>query len=173
MSIRPALLIPLLTFALLSCGEPQFKAVEVIPEEKRKTAPPQKETGGVETRTPAAAPELKWATLRGLNVRTGVADQRLQRVDGTIVRIAGFMVPLSDDLESVSEFLLVPSAGLCVHKPPPPQNQIVLVQMAAGALAKVDWTDAVVVSGAFHIDTVDSPFGNAAFRLSATSVAAW
>jgi len=171
--MRAAPFIPLLALALYSCGEPQFKAVEVIPEEKRKAPPPKEETGPPETRTTAVAPELKWTTLRGLNVSTGVADARLQQVDGTKVLIAGYMVPLSDDLESVSEFLLVPSAGLCVHKPPPPQNQIVYVQMAAGAAAKVDWTSAVAVSGAFHIDTVDSPFGNAAFRLSATSVEAW
>jgi len=162
-----------MALAVFSCGEPQFKAVEVISEDNRKTPRSKEHVAPAEARTPAGAPELKWTTLRGLNVRTGVTDARLQQIDGTNIRIAGFMVPLSDDLQSVTEFLLVPSAGLCVHKPPPPQNQIVYVQMEAGASAKVDWTTAVAVSGAFHIDTVDSPFGNAAFRLSATSVEAW
>ena len=39
------------------------------------------------------------------------------------------MVPLEDDLDVVTEFLLVPYAGACIHVPPPPPNQIVYVKM--------------------------------------------
>lgn len=74
------------------------------------------------------------------------------------------MIPFSDDLDTVSEFLLVPSAGMCVHKPAPPANQIVLVQMQSAAV-RVDWTRAVEVTGAQHIDSSDSPFGRASFRM--------
>ena len=37
------------------------------------------------------------------------------------------MVPLDVDYgeaETVSEFVLVPSAGMCMHVPPPPPNQM-------------------------------------------------
>jgi len=53
-------------------------------------------------------------------------------LDGTKVKITGFMVPLEvdwDQIETVSEFVLVPSPGMCIHVPPPPPNQMVLVKL--------------------------------------------
>ena len=37
------------------------------------------------------------------------------------------MVPLKHEGMRVSEFLLVPYVGACIHVPPPPRNQIVHV----------------------------------------------
>lgn len=53
-------------------------------------------------------------------------------LDETLVRLPGFIAPLeySDDL--ITEFLLVPYFGACIHTPPPPANQTVLVQVAEG-----------------------------------------
>ena len=49
------------------------------------------------------------------------------------VRIPGFVVPLQyDEQQRVSEFLLVPFFGACVHYPPPPPNQIIYVTAKAG-----------------------------------------
>jgi len=56
----------------------------------------------------------------------------VDELDGVRVRITGFMVPLDvdwDQIETVSEFVLVPSPGMCIHVPPPPPNQMVLVQL--------------------------------------------
>lgn len=47
---------------------------------------------------------------------------------GSDVRLPGYMVPLKAGKTGVSEFLLVPFFGSCVHSPPPPANQIVLCQ---------------------------------------------
>ena len=44
------------------------------------------------------------------------------------VRLCGFLVALEGDGKAVSEFLLVPYFGACIHVPPPPSNQIVLVR---------------------------------------------
>ena len=53
-------------------------------------------------------------------------------VIGETVRIPGFVVPLEfRDLKAV-EFLLVPTAGACIHTPPPPANQIVHVRYPQG-----------------------------------------
>ena len=48
--------------------------------------------------------------------------------NGKQVRIGGFVVPLNFDQTEVSEFLLVPFVGACVHVPPPPPNQMILVR---------------------------------------------
>src|SRR6187399_1445007 len=73
--------------------------------------------------------KVDWRTLRGLNYRTGEKTEALQKVDGKKVKVPGFMVPLEDEEEMVTEFLLVPYVGACIHTPPPPPNQIVLVRM--------------------------------------------
>jgi hypothetical protein len=48
--------------------------------------------------------------------------------NGKQIRIAGFVVPLSFDRTEATEFLLVPYIGACVHVPPPPPNQMILVR---------------------------------------------
>jgi hypothetical protein len=52
------------------------------------------------------------------------------KLDGKLVRIAGYLLPLEFSGKKVTEFLLVPWAGACVHTPPPPPNQIVQVKTA-------------------------------------------
>ncbi len=44
------------------------------------------------------------------------------------IRIPGYVVPLDASRDKRREFLLVPYFGACIHSPPPPANQIILVQ---------------------------------------------
>ncbi|BHH86081.1 DUF3299 domain-containing protein [Desulforhopalus sp. 52FAK] len=48
------------------------------------------------------------------------------------VRLAGYVLPLEMDGLKITEFLLVPYVGACIHEPVPPANQIVLVKFAQG-----------------------------------------
>ena len=51
---------------------------------------------------------------------------------GKKVRIDGFMVPLDFDYGealTVEEFVLVPDAGMCIHVPPPPPNQMIFIKL--------------------------------------------
>ncbi len=57
--------------------------------------------------------------------KTHLANKAL---DGKQVRIPGYLLPLEFDGEKVTEFLLVPYVGACIHSPPPPPNQIVHVK---------------------------------------------
>lgn len=110
--------------------------------------------------------ELWWKTMRGFDYRKGTVNAELKTYDGTRVKIPGFMVPLEDDAEKVREFLLVPYAGACIHVPPPPPNQIVLVRMAPGKSAAMDWYNPVWVEGVFRISKAGSIYGDAAFTLA-------
>lgn len=47
-------------------------------------------------------------------------------LDGQQVKIPGFILPLEFKGSTISEFLLVPYFGACIHSPPPPANQIIL-----------------------------------------------
>jgi hypothetical protein len=49
-------------------------------------------------------------------------------LNGQIVRLPGYLLPLEFSGKQVSEFLLVPWVGACIHTPPPPPNQIVHVK---------------------------------------------
>ena len=51
-------------------------------------------------------------------------------LEGKFVRMPGYLLPLEYDGRQVTEFLLVPWVGACVHTPPPPPNQIVYVKLA-------------------------------------------
>ncbi len=53
-------------------------------------------------------------------------------LNDTLVRLPGFIAPLDYQNEFITEFLLVPYFGACIHVPPPPANQTVLVKAAEG-----------------------------------------
>lgn len=55
-------------------------------------------------------------------------------LDGKRVRIPGYITPLSFNEEKLTQFLLVPYHGACIHVPPPPGNQIVYVAKADGVV---------------------------------------
>jgi uncharacterized protein len=112
--------------------------------------------------------DLDWGTLRGLDVRTGQTTPLIELAVGANVRISGYLVPFDDAMEETSEFLIVPSAGMCVHTPPPPPNQMVLAQ-ASGKTVRMA-AGAVWVYGKLDLDSASSPYGQTAYRMTAEAV---
>tara|TARA_B100000029_G_scaffold414306_1_gene417678 strand:- start:308 stop:994 length:687 start_codon:yes stop_codon:yes gene_type:complete len=51
------------------------------------------------------------------------------QLQGQIVKIPGFAMPLEFSDKGITEFLLVPYLGACIHTPPPPPNQIIFVRL--------------------------------------------
>lgn len=64
--------------------------------------------------------------------RRKAAEAVNENLDGQRVRIPGYVLPLEMDGKKVTEFLLVPYVGACIHAPTPPPNQIVHVRHAKG-----------------------------------------
>ncbi|MBL8237832.1 MAG: DUF3299 domain-containing protein [Bryobacterales bacterium] len=116
------------------------------------------------------AAKMDWRMLRELNYRTGKISPSLKALDGKTVKIPGYMVPLEDDSEIVSEFLLVPYVGACIHTPPPPPNQIVQVKMNSQKKVKMSFWDPVWVQGKLQIATVKSPYGDVGFQLTGMQI---
>jgi hypothetical protein len=71
---------------------------------------------------------LTWKELEGLDHLTGKMSPQIQKVNNQTVKIPGYIVPLTDDLESFNEFLIVPDPQACIHFPPPPPNQMFYVK---------------------------------------------
>ena len=113
---------------------------------------------------------VPWMRLRGLNYKTGRVNDDVKALDGASVRMEGYVVPLEDDMKETTEFLLVSSAGACIHTPPPPPNQIVHVKMAANKRAKVELGKLYWVKGKMQIATVKSPYGDVAFQMQGLTV---
>jgi uncharacterized protein len=90
-------------------------------------------------------------------------------LDGARVKLPGYLVPLEEVAAGHTEFLLVPYFGACIHTPPPPANQIVLVVPAkpAGGLRSMD---TVWVSGTLKTTRSNSPMGASGYRLEAALV---
>lgn len=53
-------------------------------------------------------------------------------LNGKQVRIPGFISPLDTSNGLIGDFLLVPYFGSCIHSPPPPINQTVMVSPGKG-----------------------------------------
>ena len=115
---------------------------------------------------------VNWPTLQTLDFNVPAAKQKAAALQlaGKRVSIPGFMVPLEDDLSAVTEFLLVPYAGACIHVPPPPPNQIVYVKMNKNAKVHVTFTDPILVTGTLQIITMESPYGDVSYDLSGETV---
>ncbi len=109
------------------------------------------------------AAQAKWdAVLNNDRVR---AD-----LNGATVKLAGFIVPLQNGSDGrVTEFFLVPYYGACIHVPPPPPNQIVLVRYPKG-FAMRDLFTPVWIEGKLHTEKVSNDLANASYTFSADRV---
>ena len=92
---------------------------------------------------------------------------------GQLVRVAGFVVPLEEARGEITEFLLVPYFGACIHSPPPPANQIIHVKNAppSQGLRGLRSMDVVWVTGKLQITRADTMMGVSGYHVSADSVA--
>ena len=86
------------------------------------------------------------------------------------IRIPGYTVPFSYDAKAeISEFLLVPYFGACIHAPPPPPNQTIFVHTDKPILLK-DLPQAVWVEGTMHAKKQESDLADAAYVIDLTQV---
>ena len=92
-----------------------------------------------------------------LTKRLEIRELRRQRshavvpdLNGQQVRMPGYALPLEYYGTQITEFLLVPWVGACIHTPPPPPNQIVYVKVNEGFENKGRFTP-VWVTGEMNV----------------------
>ncbi|PHS24696.1 MAG: hypothetical protein COA83_07590 [Methylophaga sp.] len=82
------------------------------------------------------------------------------------IKLPGFIAPLTQDNGVITEFLLVPYFGACIHVPPPPINQTVLIKVAKNNGIKIDDSfGAFWISGQIRIDNKKTDIGEAGYRI--------
>ena len=109
---------------------------------KLKESDPSKVTVGMEEESREAEARLAADGVdvdHLISIAPEVKRQRLKKatavvpeLDGQQVKLPGYLLPLEFDQKKVTEFLLVPWFGACIHTPPPPPNQIVFVTIEEG-----------------------------------------
>lgn len=91
-------------------------------------------------------------------------------LDNQQLRIAGYPVPLESNAAGLyTSFFLVPYAGACIHVPPPPPNQIILVDYPRG-IAIDDIYEPFWMSGKLNIDQTSNELADASYRFDADKV---
>jgi len=93
----------------------------------------------------------------------------VRELNGRKIRLPGFVVPLDFEGVEISEFLLVPYFGACIHVPPPPSNQIVYVKTVASYPLQ-GLFDPVWVTGEIRTDAYPNDLGDAGYTLQATII---
>lgn len=100
--------------------------------------------------------EAEGIDVDGLLARRGEISEKRRRqalstnseLEGELIRMPGYVLPLEYDGQKVTEFLLVPFVGACIHTPPPPPNQIIHVKVESGfqsrGMFEPVWVDGVI-----------------------------
>jgi uncharacterized protein len=119
------------------------------------------------------------STLKDNDPRAERAAERLRRawenapvvesLNNKTVKLAGFLVTLEGDGKAVSEFLLVPYFGACIHVPPP-SNQVVLVRIGNRPLKVNQMFDMVSVTGRLRTERARNELASASYIIEATQV---
>lgn len=89
--------------------------------------------------------------------------------NGQIVRLSGFIIPLDYEGTGVTAFMLVPYVGACIHVPPPPANQLVLVTTERPYEAK-GLFEAITVTGMFGTASTTTQLAEVGYALSADKI---
>jgi hypothetical protein len=100
------------------------------------------------------------------------AAPTVNALDGAAIRLPGFVVPLEQSKDGITEFLLVPYHGACIHTPPPPANQIVHVRSRA-PVKGFQTMSAVWVTGVLNTARKDSGMGVSGYGLELAGIEAY
>ena len=90
-------------------------------------------------------------------------------LDGQVIRLPGYVLPLEFEETSVKEFLLVPYFGACIHVPPPPSNQIVFVK-SEDPIEVSGMFEAVWVTGEITTVPVSNDLAEAGYTMQAFQI---
>jgi hypothetical protein len=170
--------------ALVAAEKTEYKLGDRLPQKGAPAAPgfkevpwdslvpadwnPAKELGSLDLSTLSDSDPRAMKALEKLKQAMDNAPV-VPALNGQRVRIAGFMVPLDGLRGQITEFLLVPYFGACIHTPPPPSNQVIHV-IPAKPYKTEQGMEAVWISGTLETVRAETGMGNASYRMKAELV---
>jgi hypothetical protein len=98
------------------------------------------------------------------------AEPVVEELDGVNAKLPGYIVPLGMSAEGrVTEFLLVPYFGACIHVPPPPSNQIVYATSELGVMV-TELYQPFWIEGPLNVEHASSELAEAGYRMDAQKI---
>lgn len=169
---RLAPLLPLLFATLnLNAAPRELDWLELMPAEDRQALEEMPEISH-------EGPEEDgdFSTKNGLRQRSKdlpavmYSARTVAALNGKEIRLGGYPVPLETDAGGLSTvFFLVPYPGACIHVPPPPPNQIVLVRYPAGIRLE-DIYAPLWVDGKLEVEKASNALADSAYTIKAGDV---
>ncbi len=87
-------------------------------------------------------------------------------LNGAYIKMPGFIIPFEVSAKGVTEFMLVPYTGACIHVPPPPANQLVMVSSEKPWPGDDLW-DPVWVIGRMRTQLQSTDLGQTGYAITA------
>ncbi len=84
------------------------------------------------------------------------------------IRLPGYVIPIVYKDDAVSEFLLVPYIGACIHVPPPPSNQMIYVTLKDPLISTSLWAP-VWVNGELKLESAETEYARTSYRMDGAS----
>ncbi len=97
------------------------------------------------------------------------ATKLVDRLDGAYIKLPGYIIPFDYSGEGVTEFMLVPYVGACIHVPPPPANQLVFVTTEKPWPSDQLW-DAVWVTGMMRHEMQSTEIADVGYAIKADAM---
>ena len=170
--------------ALAGCGQPapqQEQIVESAPKEATLLTWEDLVPEGEEERLAELYAEQYAAASSLADIEEGGAGdiaiqigsyETVDTFEAVRVRLPGYAVPFEYGDTEISEFLLVPYFGACLHAPPPPPNQTIYVTLADPMQLR-DLTQAVWIEGTLRTSVAVTDLADAAYTIEVDTVEAY
>lgn len=89
-----------------------------------------------------------------------------EELNGAYIKMPGYIIPFDVSAKGVTEFMLVPYVGACIHTPPPPANQLVMVSSEKPWPSDQLW-DPVWVTGIMRTQLQSTDLGQTGYSITA------
>ncbi len=142
----------------------ELKWDELVPKGWDPTVSFRKRSAGIVSDADPRA----WKLMKEFRVVLDNAPT-VESLNGSAIRIPGYVVPLETVRGELKEFLLVPYFGACIHVPPPPANQVIFVR-SDKPVAGFHTMDTVWVSGTLHATRQETFAGASGYTIDAAAV---
>ena len=87
-----------------------------------------------------------------------------EELDGALIKMPGYIIPVELGANGVTDFVLVPYVGACIHVPPPPPNQLVFATSETPWPSDQLW-DAVWVTGTMRTELQSTDLADIGYAL--------
>ena len=173
MLCRALLLLTMLTAPLLVCAEPkEVDWLDLLPAADYQAMLDMPELDHGNGNGPDTNGDFTTSLRQEDNKLPAVmySTTVVAEMDQQEIKIGGYPVPIESDANGrYTQFFLVPYAGACIHVPPPPPNQIILVNYPAG-MDLSDIYQPLWIEGVLRVSQTSNQLADASYELDADQV---